>query len=65
VLEFFGPCKRKDPVSAPTFRPVGCEVSGVANSLVSEPDSCLYISDEGGIRGKGHSDTLHQFGIRA
>jgi hypothetical protein len=27
--------------------------------VVSEPDSCLYISDEGGIRGKEHSYT-HQ-----
>jgi hypothetical protein len=27
--------------------------------VVSKPDSCLYISDEGGIRGKEHSDT-HQ-----
>jgi len=27
--------------------------------VVSESDSCLYISDEGGIRGKEHSYT-HQ-----
>jgi hypothetical protein len=26
-------------------------------SLVSEPDSCLYILGEGGIRGKENSDT--------
>jgi hypothetical protein len=32
--------------------------------MVSEPDSCLYISGEGGIRDKEHSDTLHQLGIR-
>jgi len=32
-------------------------------SLVSEPDSCLYISSEGGIRGKEYSD-MRQFGIR-
>jgi hypothetical protein len=35
-----------------------CEIDCV--SLVSEPDSCLYISYEGGIRGKEYSDTLHQ-----
>jgi hypothetical protein len=34
-------------------------VSWVCVQVVSEPDSCLYISDEGGIRGKEHSDT-HQ-----
>jgi hypothetical protein len=37
----------------------------VCVSLVSEPDSCLYISGEGGIRGKEYSDTQRQFGIRA
>jgi hypothetical protein len=31
----------------------------ILHQVVSEPDSCLYISDEGGIRGKEHSDT-HQ-----
>jgi hypothetical protein len=34
------------------------------SSLVSEPNSCPYISGEGGIRGKGYSDTC-QFGMRA
>jgi hypothetical protein len=33
--------------------------------LVSEPDSCLYISGKGGIRCKEYSDTLREFGIRA
>jgi hypothetical protein len=31
----------------------------VLHQVVSEPDSCLYISGEGGIRGKEYSD-MHQ-----
>jgi hypothetical protein len=40
-----------------TFRPTGTCRKGVDVSLVSEHDSCLYISGKGGIRGKEHSDT--------
>jgi hypothetical protein len=34
-------------------------VSVLLHHVVSEPNSCLYILGEGGIRGKEHSDT-HQ-----
>jgi hypothetical protein len=36
-------------------------VGVTASVLVSEPNSCLYISDERGIRGKEYSDTHCQF----
>jgi hypothetical protein len=49
--------KRKDPVLTWAFRPAGCGVRASTSFVVPEPDSCLYISDEGGIRGKDHSDT--------
>jgi hypothetical protein len=35
-------------------------VSTATSGLISEPDSCLYISGEEGISGKEYSDTLHQ-----
>jgi hypothetical protein len=35
----------------------GCALRAHLRQVVSELDSCLYILDEGDIRGKEHSDT--------
>jgi hypothetical protein len=56
------PLRLEEELNDPEYREVSVEVfakaeGAVCVSVVSEHDSCLYISGEEGIRGKEHSDT--------